>query len=50
DRLLYDAVADFFLFHAFGYSWYVFNVADIAIVIGVVLLLYESFRNGRHYT
>jgi signal peptidase II len=49
DRLLYDAVADFFLFHAFGYSWYVFNVADIAIVIGVMLLLYESFRNDRQY-
>lgn len=49
DRALYDAVADFFLFHAFGYSWYVFNVADIAIVIGVVLLIYEAFRHGRHY-
>jgi signal peptidase II len=49
DRILYDAVADFFLFHAFGYSWYVFNVADIAIVVGVGLLLYEAFHNGRHY-
>ncbi len=41
DRIMYDAVADFFLFHAFGYSWYVFNVADIAIVVGVAVLLYE---------
>ena len=49
DRLRYDAVADFFLFHAFGYSWYVFNIADIAIVVGVALLVYESVRNGRHY-
>lgn len=47
DRILRGAVADFFLFHAFGYSWYVFNVADAAIVAGVGLLLYESFADGR---
>lgn len=43
DRVLYGAVADFFSFHAFGYHWYVFNLADAAIVAGVVGLLYESF-------
>lgn len=42
DRALYGAVADFFSFHAFGYSWYVFNFADAAIVAGVAGLLYES--------
>jgi signal peptidase II len=44
DRYLYGAVADFFHFYWGGWSWYVFNVADIAIVAGVALLLYESFR------
>lgn len=43
DRAAYGAVADFFSFHAFGYSWYVFNIADAAIVAGVAGLLYESF-------
>ncbi len=43
DRALYGAVADFFSFHAFGYYWYVFNIADAAIVAGVIGLLYESF-------
>ena len=38
DRMLYGAVADFFHLHAFGYSWYVFNVADTAIVFGVILM------------
>lgn len=38
DRVLYGAVADFFLLHAFGYSWYVFNVADTAVVLGVVVM------------
>ncbi|HYM18010.1 MAG TPA: signal peptidase II [Micropepsaceae bacterium] len=43
DRVLYGAVADFFHFHAFGHDWYVFNVADAAITVGVVLLLADAF-------
>jgi len=42
DRALYGAVADFFLFHVGRFSWYVFNLADVAIVAGVGVLLYES--------
>lgn len=42
DRLVRGAVADFFHFHYQGFSWYVFNLADVAIVAGVALLLYES--------
>ena len=46
DRVLYGAVADFFSFHALGYQWYIFNIADTAIVAGVVGLLYESLFGG----
>jgi hypothetical protein len=46
DRIVHGAVADFFLFHGFGFSWYVFNIADTAIFVGVALLLYESFIDG----
>ena len=46
DRLIYPGVADFFHFHAFGASFYVFNVADSAISIGVVLLLWDSLRSS----
>jgi len=46
DRVLHGAVADFFAFHGFGYSWYVFNLADVAIVAGVAALLYESVVYG----
>lgn len=46
DRILYGAVADFFSFHAFGFEWYVFNVADTAIVAGVIGLLYETVFGG----
>jgi|TARA_B110000438_G_scaffold235387_1_gene232102 signal peptidase II len=40
DRLLYSAVADFLHFHIKSYSWYVFNVADIYIVFGLMILIY----------
>ncbi len=46
DRLHYGAVADFFSFHISGFNWYVFNLADVAIVAGVVGLLFDSFRAG----
>jgi signal peptidase II len=48
DRLHLGGVADFFSFHAYGFHWYVFNIADIAIVAGVIGLLYESFRGESH--
>jgi len=46
DRIHYGAVADFFSFHAGGYYWYVFNLADAAIVIGVAGLLYGALKSG----
>ena len=39
DRLVHGAVADFFLLHAGGFQWYVFNLADVWIVAGVIGLL-----------
>lgn len=42
DRIAYGAVFDFVHFHVGAWSWYVFNVADIAIVAGVIGLLYDS--------
>ena len=47
DRFAYGAVVDFALFHVqIGgntFNWYVFNLADVAIVAGVAGLLYNSF-------
>jgi len=43
DRVAYGAVFDFIHLHVGSFSWYVFNVADAAIVAGVVGLLYDSF-------
>jgi signal peptidase II len=47
DRLWLGGVADFVLLHAYGYQWYVFNIADVAIVAGVLGLLYDSFVTSR---
>jgi len=47
DRLSLGGVADFFSPHAFGFYWYVFNIADAAIVAGVLGLLYDSFGPSR---
>jgi len=51
DSLAYGAVADFVLFHittqSLNFTWYVFNLADAAIVAGVVGLLYESLLPAR---
>jgi signal peptidase II len=46
DRIIYGAVVDFALFHLEigekSFNWYVFNIADVAIVAGVIALLYDS--------
>ena len=44
DRLVYGRVADFFHFYGFGYDWYVFNVADIAIFFGAIAIIYEVLK------
>ena len=50
DRILYGKVIDFISLHVFDYYWYVFNIADIAIVSGgISVLIYsakDSFSNS----
>ena len=51
DRLAYGWVVDFVFFHvstgSWRFNWYVFNLADVAIVAGVIGLLYESLVGDR---
>ena len=46
DRIRYGAVADFLDFHALGYHWPAFNLADTGIAIGAALLIYDSLFGG----
>ena len=43
DRMRFGAVVDFLHFHAWDWSWYVFNIADAAIVCGVAALILDGF-------
>lgn len=45
DRFRWGAVADFLDFHAFGWHFWTFNIADSAISIGVILLLIDGLRS-----
>ena len=49
--MAHGAVVDFALLHittqTWAFNWYVFNLADVAIVAGVAGLLYETFLGGR---
>jgi signal peptidase II len=44
DRIMYGYVVDFIDFHVAGWHWYVFNVADSAICIGVLLLMWQLWQ------
>jgi lipoprotein signal peptidase len=50
DRVIYGRVADFFHFYGFGYDWYVFNIADVAITLGAVAILYDVLRPQMPHT
>lgn len=46
DRLRYGQVVDFLDFHAWGWHWPAFNVADSAICVGAAILILEGFVHG----
>ena len=48
DRIVYTAVPDFIDLHFNGFHWFIFNVADIFITVGVFcLILVELFYNNK---
>lgn len=48
DRVLLQGVADFYKLHWGEWSWYIFNIADVAIVAGVAGLLYDLYLTSRN--
>lgn len=42
DRVQYGAVVDFLDFHALGYHWPAFNIADCCVVVGIAILMVDS--------
>ncbi len=47
DRVRFGAVCDFLDVHAFGYHWPAFNVADAAITVGAIAILYDALVRPR---
>ena len=45
DRIYYYAVPDFIDFHIGNYHWFIFNVADIFITVGIIGLIIAEFSN-----
>tara|TARA_B100000902_G_C27147297_1_gene831802 strand:- start:588 stop:1067 length:480 start_codon:yes stop_codon:yes gene_type:complete len=43
DRIFYKAVPDFIDFHVGNFHWFIFNVSDIFITVGVIFLIYQEF-------
>lgn len=50
DRVVYGHVVDFLDFHAAGWHWPAFNIADAAITIGVALIIWAELRPKRAST
>ena len=40
DRIIYNAVPDFIDFHVGNFHWFIFNVADIFITLGVIFMIF----------
>ena len=47
DRIIYNSVPDFIDLHYNGFHWFVFNVADIFITIGIICLIYDEIFLGK---
>ena len=47
DRIFYKAVPDFIDFHVGNFHWFIFNVSDIFITIGVIFLIFLEFVDNK---
>ena len=50
DRIVYTAVPDFIDLHFYGFHWFVFNVADIFITVGIFCLILVEFTYNNKVT
>ena len=45
DRILFEAVPDFIDFHVENFHWFIFNVSDIFITVGIILMIFIEIIN-----
>ena len=46
DRIFYGAVPDFIDFHVGDFHWFIFNIADVFITLGVILMIILEFADS----
>ena len=46
DRIIYNGVLDFIDFHIESFHWFIFNVADIFIFFGVIILIFIELKDN----
>ena len=46
DRIFFNAVPDFIAFHIGNFHWFIFNVSDIFITLGVINMIVLELRNN----
>lgn len=47
DRVFLNYVRDFLSFNFFSYEFAIFNIADVAIVVGIIMLIFINYKEGR---
>jgi signal peptidase II len=47
DRIIYKAVPDFIDFHIKDFHWFTFNIADIFISLGIILMILNELIYNR---
>lgn len=47
DRIIYGSVIDYLDFNIFGYSFPIFNFADVCIVVAMFVILFFTFKEGK---
>ena len=47
DRIFYKAVPDFIDFHIGEFHWFIFNIADIFITVGIIFMIFIELVEGR---
>ena len=45
DRIFYGAVPDFIDFHVGNFHWFIFNVSDIFITLGIIIMIMLEFTH-----
>ena len=45
DRILYKSVPDFIDFHVGNFHWFIFNVSDIFITLGIIIMIMLEFTH-----